>query len=229
MARTARSNPTKDDVLHQCGLCSHLQCGLAHIIYIIYACPHLTHARDGARSDLWIFATRQPPTPTARVMQRYTQLLFEHPNLDQRGQLWLGHWTPSLRQVPLLQSLTLREGQAALARIGRRATEIYRDLWDCYGEAIACSTPSSGARLQPGHASSPVHSPNTALCGYPSLFHDSTPLGCSASCRPRLVLHTPPLCSGGECQCLRHCTARGVPPRRTACISPHVIRLSLLI
>ena len=38
---------------------------------------------------------------------RYTQLLFEHPHLDQ---LWPGHWTPSLRQVllPLLQPLTLR-------------------------------------------------------------------------------------------------------------------------
>ena len=71
-------------------------------------------------------------------MQRYTQLLF-----DQRGQLWLGHWTPSLRQVllPLLQSLVLREGQAALARVGRRATEVFRDIWDCYGEAIALAQP----------------------------------------------------------------------------------------
>ena len=31
-------------------------------------------------------------------MQRYAQLLFEHPSLDQRGQLWLGHWPLSLRQ-----------------------------------------------------------------------------------------------------------------------------------
>ena len=42
-------------------------------------------------SDLWSFTTRQTPAPAARVMQRYTQLLFEHSNLDQRGQLWLGH------------------------------------------------------------------------------------------------------------------------------------------
>ena len=63
-------------------------------------------------------------------MQRYTQLLFEHPNLDQRGQLWLGHWPPPLRQafLPLLEPLTLCEGQNALARIGRRATEVFRDL-----------------------------------------------------------------------------------------------------
>ena len=98
----AVANPTQDDALHQCDLCGHPQCGLAHIIC---ACPHLTHARDGARSDPRTFVTRQQPSSVARVMQRYTQLLFEHPNLDQRGQLWLGYWTPPLRQVflPLLQ------------------------------------------------------------------------------------------------------------------------------
>ena len=112
----AVANPTQDASLHQCGLCGHPHCGLAHIIC---ECPNLTHARDGARSDLRYFATRQASKPAARVMRRYTQLLFEHPNLDRRGQLWLGHWTPPLRQAlrPLLQPLTLREGQAILARI----------------------------------------------------------------------------------------------------------------
>ena len=44
-------------------------------------------------------------------MQRYAQLRFEHPNLDQRGQLWIGHWTPLLRQelAPRLQDITLRD------------------------------------------------------------------------------------------------------------------------
>ena len=98
-----------------------------------------------SRSDLWYFATRQTPTSAARVMQCNTQLLFEHPNLDQRGQLWLGHWTPLLCQdllLPLPQPLPLREGQAALARIGRRATEVFCDLWDLYGVAIALAQPS---------------------------------------------------------------------------------------
>ena len=136
----AVANPSQDDVLHQCVLCGHPQCGLAHIVC---ACPHLSHTRDGARSDLHTFVTRQPPTPAARVMQRYTQLLFEHPNLDQRGQLWLGHWTPTLRQAlhPLLQPLTLREGQSALARIGRRVTEVFRDIWDSYVEAVENAQP----------------------------------------------------------------------------------------
>ena len=193
MARRKPRYRKPNNVLHQCGLCGHPQCGLAHIIC---ACPHLTHARDGARSDLWRFATRQPPTPAARVMQRYTQLLFDHPNLDQRGQLWLGHWTPPLRQVlfPLLQPLTLREGQAALTRIGRMANEVYRDLWDCSGEAIALAQPpppEDDFHLDTHH---PLSTPQTPL----PLLHGSTSLGCSASCRQRLVLQTSPLCFGGH-------------------------------
>ena len=105
----AVAHPSQDEAIHQCELCGHPQRGLAHIIC---ECPHLSHARDGARSDLRTFVMRHLPAPAARVMQRYTQLLFEHPNLDQRGQLWLGQWTPALRQAlyPLLQPLTLREG-----------------------------------------------------------------------------------------------------------------------
>ena len=77
-------------------------------------------------------------------MQRYVQLLFEHPDMDQRGQLWLCHWPPPLRRAlsPLLQRLPLREGQATIGRIGRRATEIFRDLWDSYAEAHALTQPS---------------------------------------------------------------------------------------
>ena len=159
----AVANPTQDDALHQCELCGHPQCGLAHIVC---ACPHLSHTRDGARSDLHTFVTRQPPTPAARVMQRYTQLLFEHPNLDQRGQLWLGHWTPTLRQAlhPLLQPLTLREGQSALARIGRRVTEVFRDIWDSYVEAVENAQPPPSEpdlHLDP-HPPSPL--PSAPLC-----------------------------------------------------------------
>ena len=34
----AVANPSQDDALHQCALCGHPQCGLAHIVC---ACPHL--------------------------------------------------------------------------------------------------------------------------------------------------------------------------------------------
>ena len=124
----AIANPAQDTDSHCCGLCGHPQCSLAHIIC---DCPRNTHARAGVRSALWYFASTQASAPVARLMQRYTQLLFEHPTLDQRGQLWLGHWTPTLRQdlSPLLLGLSMREGQAALARIGRRATAAFHDLW----------------------------------------------------------------------------------------------------
>ena len=76
-------------------------------------------------------------------MQRYVQLLFSHPALKQRGHLWLGHCTPPLRQElgPLLEPLSLLEGQAALLRIGRRVTQAYRDLWDSYGETLKAAQP----------------------------------------------------------------------------------------
>ena len=56
---------------------------------------------------------------------------------------------PPLRQdlLPILQPLSLREGQATLARIRRRATEVFPDLWDLYGEVIAPAQPLTGARL----------------------------------------------------------------------------------
>ena len=40
-----------------------------------------------------------------------------------------------------MQPLTLREGQHALARIGRRATEVFRALWDSYVEAVENAQP----------------------------------------------------------------------------------------
>ena len=43
----AIANPKQDASHHQCGLCGHPQCGLAHTIC---ECPHLTHARDGAHT-----------------------------------------------------------------------------------------------------------------------------------------------------------------------------------
>ena len=71
-------------------------------------------------------------------MQKYAQLLFEHPNIMHRGKLWLGHWPPPLRQelVPQLRGLSLRDGQATLIRIGRRAREVFNNLWDAYAAAI---------------------------------------------------------------------------------------------
>ena len=136
----AIADPTQDEALHRRGLCGHPSCGFGHIIC---ACPHTTHARASARSDLWYFATRQTPASASCLMQTFVQLLFKHPNLDQRGQLWLGHCPPPLRQelAPHLQGLTLRDGQAILTRIGRRASEAFRDLWDTYGEALALAQP----------------------------------------------------------------------------------------
>ena len=106
-------------------------------------------------------------------MQRYTKLLFEHPKLDQRGQLWLGHWTPPLRQalLPFLQPLTLREGQLTLTRIGRRVTEVFGTLWDSYVEALETAQPTppepdfyldSHLSPSPLSATSPSPSPTAA-------------------------------------------------------------------
>ena len=185
------ADPTHDDALHRCGLCGQPHCGLAHIIC---ASPYLSHARDSARSDLWYFATRQSPAPAARLMQRYVQLLFGHPDMDQRGQLWLGHWPPPLRRAlsPLPQRLPLREGQATLGRIGRRATEVFRDLWDTYAEALALAQPPP----LPGHTPTRVDPQSSSVGPLPP--YGSAPLGRSASCRQRLALHTPPLCPGGH-------------------------------
>ena len=41
----------------------------------------LTHARADARLDLRLFVTRQTQAPAFRLMQKYAQLLFEHPPL----------------------------------------------------------------------------------------------------------------------------------------------------
>ena len=149
----AIADPHLHEALHSCELCSHPTCGLAHIIC---ECPRLTHARADARLDLRLFVTRQTQAPASRLMQKYAHLLFEHPNLVHRGQLWLGHWPPPLRQelAPQLQGLSLRDGQATLLRIGRRAREVFNNLWDAYAEAI------ESARIPPAD---------------PDLFHATPP------------------------------------------------------
>ena len=102
----------------------HPACGLAQIVC---ECPSLSHLRAGVHHDLDRFTSRQPSSQVSRLMQRYVQLLFSHSELAQRGHLWLGHWPPPLRQElgPLLQGLTLRDGQAALRRLGSRVTQVY--------------------------------------------------------------------------------------------------------
>ena len=115
----------------------------------VWACTHhlrmpapLPH-RDGAHHDLAFFASTQVSAPVSRLMHRYVQLLFHHQPLDQRGQLWLGHRPAPLWQElgPLLQCLTLREGQAALLRTGFTVKQAYRDLWDSYGKALTSAQP----------------------------------------------------------------------------------------
>ena len=85
---------------------------------------------------------RQQSAQVTRLIQRYVQLLFSHPVPEQRGHLWLGHWSPPLRQAlgPLLQGLTLCNGQAALLRLGTFVTQAYCALWDSYGEALSVAT-----------------------------------------------------------------------------------------
>ena len=110
--------------LSRCRLCEHPSYGLTHII-----CdrPLFTYLRGGVHHDLVHFAAREPSAPAARLLHRYVQLLFTHPGHEQRGHLWLGHWPPPLRQEfgPLLLPLSLREGQAALLRIGARITQAF--------------------------------------------------------------------------------------------------------
>ena len=81
--------------------------------------------------------------PAACLMQHYLQRLLSHPELEQRGHLWLGHWPPTLRQAlgPLLQDLSLREGKSALLRFGARVTQAYCALWDGYMAALATALP----------------------------------------------------------------------------------------
>ena len=165
----AIADPTNGTALSRCGLCGHPVCGLGHIVC---ECPSLSSLRESIHHDLVLLSSRQSSTQVSRLMHRYVQLLFSHPELDQRGHLWLGHWPPPLRQElgPLLQGLTLRDGQTALLRLGSRVTQGYCALWDSYGEALAAVTPpppeidfslapsppsQPDATLTPGHASPP--------------------------------------------------------------------------
>ena len=151
----AIADPANGAVLSRCGLCAHPTCGLDHILC---ECPNLSHLRDSVRSDLVLFAARQQSASVSRLMHRYVQLLFTHPVPEQRGHLWLGHWPPSLRLAlgPLLSSLTLREGQAALLRLGAYVTQAYGVLWDGYGDALRAATPPSSAI---DYAAAPLSSP----------------------------------------------------------------------
>ena len=157
----AIADPSPQETPYNCVLCGHPTCGLAHIIC---ECPCLTHARADARLDLRLFATRQTQAPATRLMLQYAQLLFEHPNLTQRGQLWLGHWPPPLRQklAPQLRGLSLRDGQTTLIRIGRRAREVFNTLWDAYAEAIDL-------------AQTPLEDPDLLLATPPSLDDPLSP------------------------------------------------------
>ena len=138
----AIADPANGTALSCCELCGHSVCGLAHIVC---ECPSLSHMRANFHHDLVHFTSRQPSALVTRLMQRYVQLLFSHLELDQRGHLWLGHLPPSLRQQlePLLQGLTLRDGQAALLRLGSRVAQGYCALWDSYEEALSTATPTT--------------------------------------------------------------------------------------
>ena len=65
----------------------------------------------------------------------------------------VGQWPPPLRQefCALLQALSLRDGRAALLRIGCRVTQAYQALWHCYGEILTAAQPPPGYWFLRGH------------------------------------------------------------------------------
>ena len=94
----------------------------ASLHYAAHASPPDFEASVAAAVDLRIEAAI---TARFEALEYTAAVLLCVSDLDQRGQLWLGHWHPPLRRElsPLLQRLSRCEGQATLARIGRRATE----------------------------------------------------------------------------------------------------------
>ena len=151
------------------------------------------HSCQGRRSARPM-AHRQIPAPASRLMQKYVQLLFEHPNLTQRGQLWLGHGPPPLYTCGVSPSGTDRPLSLVLTAGHERSTAIY-------------GTPTRKYSTWPGH---PPRS-QTFFWPRPSLRLtlsppttplppplSSTPLGRSARRRQRIARCTLPLCSGGH-------------------------------
>ena len=86
--------------------------------------------------------------PCRELGRAVMELLFHHPGLQDRGQLWTGLWTPAHRALlaPHLNRCSLHDGQQNLFTLCSRAADGARQLWSHYytdriKAAAAASTP----------------------------------------------------------------------------------------
>ena len=151
------------DHLAACPLCGHSPCSQSHIIC---DCPGLTHERAGLHLDYRILTGQLARGPCRALGRAVTELLFHHPGIQERGQLWTGLWTPEQRGLiaPALHRCTLREGQRTLLTLSQRATEGVRQLWTRFTtlveEVSAAPLPPLPPLPSPPTPASPARSPS---------------------------------------------------------------------
>ena len=94
--------------LSVCPLCGQSPCSQTHILC---DCPGLTHDRAGLHLDFRILSGQLARGPCRAVGRAVTDLLFHHPHIQERGQLWTGLWTPDQRGLfaPHLRRCSLRD------------------------------------------------------------------------------------------------------------------------
>ena len=118
-----------------CPLCGHPHCSQTHIQC---NCPGLAPERDGLAQDLALLVHRLRPGPTRSLGRAIHHLLFHHRDIEHRGQLWTGLWTPHHRALlsPHLRLCTLQEGQRTLLLLSTWATTGVTTLWSHFKEHI---------------------------------------------------------------------------------------------
>ena len=150
------------DHLAACPLCGHPSCSQSHILC---DCPGLSHERAGLLLDFLILTGQLARGPCRALGRAVTELLFHHPGLQERGQLWTGLWTPQQRGLlaPYLHRCTLRDGQRTLLTLGQRATEGVRQLWTRFTTLVEEVTDAPPAPLafppSPSSPAPPARSP----------------------------------------------------------------------
>ena len=129
----AVANPHLADILGVCPLCGHPQCSQTHILC---NCPGLVTERDGLAQDLALIVQRLRPGPERALGRAIHHLLFHHRDIEHRGQLWTGLWTPQHRALlsPHLHLCTLKEGQRILLLLSTWATTGVITLWNHFKE-----------------------------------------------------------------------------------------------
>ena len=149
--------------LAACPLCGHSPCSQSHILC---DCPGLSHERAGLHLDFRILVGQLAGGPCRALGRAVTELLFHHPGIQERGQLWTGLWTPKQRDLlaPYLHRCTLRDGQRTLLTLSQRATDGVRHLWTCFTtlaeEVTDASTATLAFPLSPPSPASPPRSPS---------------------------------------------------------------------